>query len=350
MFTCKSSYFHPSSLLFTVTFLMTCVSSSALSRSNEETDTEGGIAGQYCGLYSVSRLATFFGKDIRVREYANSRFVSQPAGSTAEDLVAILEANEIRARKMGNLSGLELMISRTPWIANVRQSPIDKEFQHWVCVHPSQNGVTVYDGPSPGIELSLSEFLAVWNGFAIVPEDISWVIWVKFLRLALVILCVLFVAGVHNRIRKTVSATISVLAITCFVFLVFFLLSAFWGHHRSATEIATAPWETYDLHAVDLPELISAKNAGSKLIDARFSSDFRAGTIANALNVPINASYASTARIVKTIQKEEPIIVFCQSRRCGFDEIVARRLVSMGYKNVLVAKEGWVEYQDFARE
>ncbi len=90
---------------------------------------------------------------------------------------------------------------------------------------------------------------------------------------------------------------------------------------------------------------LASQDPAKLLIDARMERDYNAGSLQEAVNIPVSASQWSIRDYLECVGRETPIIVFCQSSRCGYDEAVATNLVNLGFQNVTVCNEGWHEYQ-----
>jgi rhodanese-related sulfurtransferase len=80
------------------------------------------------------------------------------------------------------------------------------------------------------------------------------------------------------------------------------------------------------------------------LVDARSIRSFSLGSIPGAVNIPVNALQSDVESFMRKVPKETPIVVFCQSVRCGYDEVIGRLLLELSFLDVTVTDEGYAEY------
>jgi rhodanese-related sulfurtransferase len=100
---------------------------------------------------------------------------------------------------------------------------------------------------------------------------------------------------------------------------------------------SAAAWEAYQLK---IP-----------FLDARRSSDFEAGHVAGAWSVPIWET-AAAARITEFEARtnpapQAPIVIYCSGGDCSDSRLVAKKLVELGYRNLLIYRDG---FPDWARQ
>jgi hypothetical protein len=110
---------------------------------NWQVDTQGPM----CGIYSVCRALTILGIPVQPSDFWSLDYVGLPQGSSPQELVAAIENAGSTATIYENMSYAELLAVGSPVIANVRSTPYSKNFDHWVCVVNSINGLRVFDGP-----------------------------------------------------------------------------------------------------------------------------------------------------------------------------------------------------------
>jgi rhodanese-related sulfurtransferase len=100
---------------------------------------------------------------------------------------------------------------------------------------------------------------------------------------------------------------------------------------------SAAAWEAYQLK---IP-----------FLDARRSSDFEAGHVAGAWSVPIWET-AAAGRITEFEARanpapQAPIVIYCSGGDCSDSRLVAKKLVELGYRNLLIYRDG---FPDWARQ
>ncbi len=83
------------------------------------------------------------------------------------------------------------------------------------------------------------------------------------------------------------------------------------------------------------------------LIDARSPEDFEKGHIGRAINIfAYDESEDNYFRLLFAVPRDDNrvIVVYCEGGTCDASHKVAKDLVSLGYKNVLVYSGGWEEW------
>jgi len=121
-------------------------------------------------------------------------------------------------------------------------------------------------------------------------------------------------------------------------------------HHREGVVVATAVSRSGNFRVGTLADAAQAAARGDMLlVDARRVEDYQLGTIDGAVNIPVTASPWAMSKYLQHLDRDTPVVVFCQSAACGYDETVGTQLVSLGFTNVTVCDEGWREYRESAR-
>jgi rhodanese-related sulfurtransferase len=101
--------------------------------------------------------------------------------------------------------------------------------------------------------------------------------------------------------------------------------------------------------SIGVDELAEAVRQGATLIDCRYSQDFDRGTIDGAINLPIDIGLGEFKHVLAAIDRSADLIVFCQSRGCGFSGYMATMLAGAGYQNVSIYKGGYEEWRAYDR-
>ena len=85
-------------------------------------------------------------------------------------------------------------------------------------------------------------------------------------------------------------------------------------------------------------------NTDTVFIDARYSSDYEAGHLEGAINVPVDANDVERYKVTENIAKDSHIVMYCQSSGCQYAEIIAIKLQEDGFTNISIYKGGWVDW------
>lgn len=88
-------------------------------------------------------------------------------------------------------------------------------------------------------------------------------------------------------------------------------------------------------------EIFDSKSA--IFVDARPMSGYSRGHIQGAINVPYSSR--TKEQLLKDVDKEKNLVVYCYSSRCNQARILAGELKKMGYKHVALFNDGISAWQ-----
>ena len=96
-------------------------------------------------------------------------------------------------------------------------------------------------------------------------------------------------------------------------------------------------------------EAWEAFQKGAAFLDARRSADFEAGHIQGAFGLPVWESTLDQ-RLVEFEAKanqppEAPLVLYCSGGSCEDSHLLASRLFQMGYRNLLIYRDGFPDWQ-----
>jgi rhodanese-related sulfurtransferase len=317
------------------------------------------LPGPLCGIYAACTAVELIGMEAKPRDFLMSKYVGNCGGSSPEEVARVVKDAGARADVLSNLSTFDLRLIECPLIANVRTSPNTNRFDHWVVAVPSATGMTIFDGLKKPYDIRTAEFLGIWSGIGIcvtrygpTPLVSIWLGRIPVF-LTIVLVAVLVLRSQGSMARAGQSGIFKQISGLCLASLVLAILgNVIFGdlpHHGKGVAVATAASGVANYRSGTLDD---AKNAsasdGMLLVDARLETDYRLGTIKGAVNIPVSASVWEIDKYVEKLHRSTPIVVFCQSSSCGFDETVAAELTSLGFRNVTVCNEGWAEFQELA--
>lgn len=312
-------------------------------------------SGPLCGVYAACNALEMIGYEASPADFVNVKYLGGPHGSTPSEVASIVEEAGAKANITKGLSYLDLRLLNCPLIANVRSTPTSNVFDHWIVVVCDGGDVLIYDGVAEGTRIRPAEFLALWNGIGITvtppssnPLLVFWGIRAAALQLA--VFGLLLVSPVWPRIREFLQLSFSrqVVAIGAATIILSLLGQFAFGNiinHVQGVVVASAPFESPRFR---YGTLVDARRASESreylLIDARYERDFLAGTVPSAVNIPVYASIWNMRQFLQDVDRRTPAVVFCQSKACTYDEVVARNLNLLGFEQVIVCDEGYREY------
>lgn len=80
------------------------------------------------------------------------------------------------------------------------------------------------------------------------------------------------------------------------------------------------------------------------IIDARQQLEFELGHIPGALNIPIDKFEVEYTKFSDLLKQYNSIVTYCSEMSCTDSELMAQKLIDMGYTTVLVYKGGYDEW------
>ncbi len=104
-------------------------------------------------------------------------------------------------------------------------------------------------------------------------------------------------------------------------------------------------WKKRNYIEVGLPVIKAAQAKNSAvIIDARPYASYLAETISGAISIPDTKLEELKGRF--PVNHSEKVITFCGGYKCAKSHIVAKKLISMGYRNVFVYAGGMPEWKE----
>lgn len=312
-------------------------------------------SGPLCGVYAATNALAMIGCDASAEDFVATKYVGARQGSSPTEVAAIVEDAGADAHIFKGLSNLELKLLAYPLIANVRSTPTSRAFDHWVLAVADAGDILIYDGVAPQARISVAEFLGMWNGVGIIvsprgsyPLQSLWAGRAAVLQVGLLAVLVLHSAfspilkkAQPSFSRQTLAVGLTTVGLALIGQMVFGDISS----HFQGVTVASAPFQTPRFtHGTLADARRASETPGHLLIDARYEQDFRAGSIPNAVNIPVYASVWSIRESLRDVDRQSPVAVFCQSKACAYGEVVARNLNLLGFEQVVVCDEGWREY------
>ena len=324
--------------------------------------------GVECGIYGVYAALHQLGIDVDFRKLQSTKYVDTRQGSSAEGLKAAAEDCGAFALAAENLNLRALESCNSPVLLHFSSEGLYKKYTHWALfLGKSGDHFRIMDAShEPPLELTGAEVLARWDGVGVIvtgaPQSAAKVVlaaraglW-EFLLTCFLAGCITYVIAAIGRqasaygSAKDWSATrqIAMLILVGIVLASIHHFTTVNGLFRNtavANAVACANSDDY-LPKLNYEQLQIAMNAGAAVIDARLPADFAAGHIDGAINVPVWHARMERQYDLRDLSKETPIVVYCQSELCDFDEIVAAKLLADGFSDVKIFPVGWTGIRD----
>jgi|GEM_PF-1634260 rhodanese-related sulfurtransferase len=303
--------------------------------------------GPYCGLYCVKAAAAAMGRDVPFDQIRNEAFLSANPGSTTDDIQRALSLVGLKGILRPLISISQLCAANRPIILHTR-SPGTKAFKHWALFlgWSGNDRVSIYDPPLPQREISLSELLAVWDGFGIEVADAKekasaslpwdWLI------------AIFGISGSYMTFRLFISPWVSVI---CASLLFSFAWDPFSPKILSSPKargIISANFFPHDFPEIDRESFVKLwKNQECSVVDARLYEGHIEMHIPDSYSLPINFGLGQLLEISNNVPKDCLLVCYCNNSGCGWADQVANQLVHLGFRNIAIYRGGmqdWIQH------
>jgi len=126
---------------------------------------------------------------------------------------------------------------------------------------------------------------------------------------------------------------------------------ALYGQWKTSKGVVSALSKTGDINPdiqINNPELIKqiVQDKTRIVLDVRPREVYNQGHLPGALSFPLIEFDQQVFQMLDSINKQEPLLVYCSSIECTDSHTVAQRLTNLGYVNVMVFSGGFRQWQE----
>jgi rhodanese-related sulfurtransferase len=320
----------------------------------------------HCGLYCLYMAMKLAGRDINYRKLVKPEYYGSLQGSSLVELQRAAEDYGLYAAPASHLTIRDLCRSHYPMILHVKASLASVAYDHYVLfLGATAQQARIIDPPARIEWIPFRDLAPRWKGNGLLisarPIEAGFIYGPRYGQMAVYGALGAAIIGTgyftkrrfarwwmvppYQRLGLTMAQSIAVGALV-----VVFSLLQHLGNEAGFLAYPRAVRALQKTHAANfIPKISTGKAArllgdGTLFIDARLTPDYQAGHLAGAINVPVDANDLVRHEKVKTIPRNAPIVVYCQSAACKFAEKVALKLVDDGFSRVSVFRGGWMEW------
>ena len=298
----------------------------------------------YCGLFCVYAVAKERGVDVAFESLVDADLLTGRYGSSVGNIVEALDRCGIDGHPRAGMNMGQLSSLTKPALLHVTVPIVGNSYRHWVLFlgRDTTGNIRIYDPPSSEGTLSEAELLSVWDGVAVLTELPSLETRMPDVRFIGLGLLAVVGACVVGRWMNSGSLVLCLVAIVC--------VSA---SLVPGTGILTAPLAVGSVQArffndkfpeVDYAGLKQFMSEPHVLIDARPTKAFAYSHIPGSINIPVNSGFVAFCSAARALKNNVPVILYCQSERCGWGDKVANQLRGRGVKNIRIYRGGMNEW------
>jgi rhodanese-related sulfurtransferase len=324
----------------------------------------------YCGVQSLFSASISLGQTLSFSQLLRPRFVTKQ-GSTNEQLIQAAQSIGLFATPVQQLGSSSLEFLPCPTILHMKASFRGSEFNHWgLCLGTRGGDAVIVDGGQSPQLVPLRDLRAIWDGTGILISNRPIAMWplqlASFLECTLWLTAAVVVFGALRQVassitfasqpllRRIVGAFASRSALQAIFLTGIAAGLAVLVPLASGLSFFDSPTAVAGIVDANLPNFLGTvstaemrsilENQTAVVVDARWPRDYVQGHMANSINVSPSTSARACGAMLGAIPRAGLIVVYCQSRECPYSEIIARRLIEIGYTNVRLYREGYREW------
>jgi rhodanese-related sulfurtransferase len=320
----------------------------------------------FCGVYCIYAATKLSGKQVDFTDLLQSKYISSPKGSSMSELEQAARDRGLLVEPIEKMSSLDLQNCGHYVILHVKSDSMSKRYDHYVLFLGMKKGrARLFDPPSSITVLPFRELTLLWDGNGLIvstePIDLSSIFAPTRKRFAMyVAAAIALILTLHwakrwlpkamlNSRGKLFGLSIGQGA----VFAIVALLCGMLYHFANDEGLLANPDATTSIQQAHqgnfIPKITERKvhkllNSDTVFIDARFARDYKAGHIEGAISTPVDANDVERQKVTADIVKDARIVMYCQSSKCKYAEIVAIKLIDDGFSNISIFKGGWAEW------
>ncbi len=322
-----------------------------------ESNRVDGYCGIYCGFTALRELGII----TEFSELLSSKYISSRRGSSANDLVKLVEDHGLSASVFQGLTCSALYFEQHYAILHTR-NPSENTFEHWILFGGVRNSgeLLIFDPATDDSwqEISEAELLSMWDGVSIFvdhkPVRRSSVIFNslhQWLFVVLWIFILLRIASSFLRERRTAFSVFFLLAVALSLSSYQHLISrkGFLNNQDAIQNVISSNLDLFlpRIGYHDVKERVF--NDGAVVFDARSLKQHALGAIPGSVCVSPTSSDKELVSLLQEIELDKTVIIYCNSSQCGSDLELASRLSRLGYVDLQIYGEGyedWVLHSD----
>ncbi len=339
---------------------------SVLYADPDQAQTEGFV-GNYCGLYAWMAASKVLGQSVNPEVLLDEGVVDSPKGSSAAAILRAAENQGLSAWPFKHGSEDMLQASSPPILLLLRgRSDSGIDYHHWVTwLGPSTEQDVRWFDPDDGLrDGSISELVARWTGVGVAlgrsenaPNELA-IRMAGLCRPTAILATTLLGHLLLRRLMKSTAlgreptSAFTLWVLTCCLCGWIYAMVTTTGllNDAQAARLVQTMHGSSFARLLDLGEFSRLVTEEALIIDARYPADYAEGHVPGAINVPVSWSTEQVDEwangLTESVRQDTEVVVYCQSIGCGYDEIVAARLYSAGFRRIALFPPGWIVWKE----
>ena len=321
----------------------------------------------YCGLYCVYAAVRASGERVGFTEFLKTEYLASVRGSSVFGLRAAARDHGLYAEPVEKLTVADLKASPYCCILHVKAKFESPTYSHYVLFLGMEGDDAVLYDAGHLRRVPLSDVAPLWRGSGLVlasqPIDVARLVApgrVRFIVFSVAALCMVglvhwakrsFVVSCwclrRSRLCLSVSQAMALGVIALLASLANHLLleTGMVANRKASTSVREAHSGDF-VPRIGLARTQSLLAEGAIFVDSRFRRNYEAGCIPGAISIPVDANESQYKNMIVRIPRNSPVVVYCQSAKCGFAGTMAARLArdGDGFEKVSIFRGGWYEW------
>ena len=315
-----------------------------------------------CGILSMVVAAKAIGRNVEPDRFLDSKYVSDPQGSTVGDLKSIARQLDLDLQMIVFPDNCFFENIDKPVLLNLAYRTDAKCLGHWVTFLGISDGKwKIFDSVrTPSIQLvNPADILVRSRGIALTvsatnenKSRLNEIINGHMLKISIaafllltISLIVFFLKSVLESLVVQMAALLSTMILACGVCVLV-------CPHNPVVEKPNALWMTITpSNTVKLPRVPIGKAFKPRkdqfFVDARLTHS-RSLVLDNEIRIGVELPIEEVRSRITHVDRNSELIVFCQSESCGWADLVGTRLKALGFNDVSVLDGGVNRYREAA--
>jgi rhodanese-related sulfurtransferase len=321
-------------------------------------------------MYRAMRV---LGKEVTFDQLVLPKYIGSPKGSSMSELMSLAKDFGLYAEPVERMSYAMLSDATSPVVLHVKQNPGMADYTHWILLLGMEDGkLRICDGTNPLRLMSLEELDSIWDGIVLIVSDspirsvaiaaTSITTFISYAGIVVFLTSLLYLTQRHFLSSNNIPATKHIIRMCVQQILALLLIGlvSILGLRtcRSQGYLSYSPAlaAIRDRHVASFLPKVKADQVARLLdqptvilVDARFPEDFDTEHLRNAINIPPILSLDECRGALDGVEQSKRILIYCQSNGCPYSEKVAKKLLALGFSNIVLFEDGWIGWQKYKK-
>ncbi len=330
----------------------------------------------YCGVQGLYRAMHALGRHVSFVDLVKPEYISSRSGSSLEDLARAARDFGVHAEARAGMTCAMLSHLDCPILLHVKSALGREQYLHWVLFMGVEDGqARIYDGSKDAELTDFEELAARWDGIGLListaPINHGTLALSQFANYAMYLGLGVLLIGAASRLHRRMDATpistwrggFARCAKEACLLLVLTLLAGLLGRVLLTGAVPSYPAAVtaiQDAHLEDFLPKVRSEYVAKMIadptvtfVDSRYPTSSAPEGLPHAITLRPDLSEEQCLEGMAGIPKSNRVVVYWQTRvgkkECSNSVTIARKLLAVGYENILLYEEGLDGWREFQR-